>query len=78
LENIENIEVKIESGCIGSIPIDAIVEARNALADEYITLKIEIEKPSIMTLIHRRRMAARVFKLTQYLSRLDAWLKGVK
>jgi hypothetical protein len=63
---------------VSDIPVDAIVEARNSLADEYIGLKVELEKPSIITLLHRKRVNTRVQNLRKYLARLDDWLKGVR
>jgi len=60
-----------------SIPIEAIAEARNALADQYIILKTNLEKPSVIAFFHRRRTEVRVLKMEQFLSELDAWLKEV-
>jgi len=61
----------------GDIPIESVREARNALADEYLTLKLELEKPSVMTFLHKKRIKSRVLHIEQHINRLDIWLKEV-
>ena len=74
----KNIEKAIDSGSIASIPVEAIAEARNALADEYLTLRSALDKPSLITRLHRQRTEARAVKIEQYLFQLDEWLEEVK
>lgn len=61
-----------------SIPLEEISEARNALADEFFTLNLALEKPSMITRLHSKRIKIRIVKIEQYLSTLDNWIKKVK
>ena len=60
-----------------SIPLTEIVAARNALADEYLTLKEGLGKKSLINWIHKKRIEERVVQIEQQLSNLDNWLQEV-
>jgi len=60
------------------IPFEAITEARNALADQYFNLRMDLEKPSAIAFFHRKRIQVRALKIEKFLAALDAWLKEVK
>lgn len=60
------------------VPVEAIVAARNALADEYINKKMALETPSLITWWHKKRTEKIIKKIGRYLLQLDAWIKEIK
>lgn len=73
----KNIEEIIESGGLENIPLDAIREARNALANEFVVKKEALDRASLITRMHKKRIQSRVTEINKYLDELDIWLKEV-
>lgn len=63
---------------IEDIPVDAIVAARDAMADEYLVKTLALEQSSLMIRLHEKRIKERIVIIGRYLSRLDTWLKEIK
>lgn len=63
---------------MAEIPVDEIIEARNAFAEECILLREKLDRSSLMTRLHKRRIQAKVIKMEQDLFVLDSWLRGVR
>lgn len=62
----------------GNVPVEAITEARHALANEYVTLSIGMESSSFLKKFHRKRIAAKTAKLKEYIAKIDAFLERFK
>lgn len=60
------------------VPVEAVIAARNALADEYINKKMVLESPTFITWWHKKRTEKIIEKIGRYLSQLDAWIKEIK
>lgn len=64
---------------VADIPVDAIVAARNAMADEYCSKTLALEKSSlVIRLLHKRRITEKIMEIGRYLSQLDEWIKEIK
>ena len=60
------------------VPVGAIVESRNALAEECIRTREALDSPSLITRLHRKRIEKKLMGKEQYVKELDAWLAEVK
>jgi len=60
------------------IPVEAVIAARNALADEYITKKLALERGGLVNCWRKKRTEGLIKKIGQYLLQLDAWIKEIK
>ena len=60
------------------IPITAIIEARNALCDKYISLVAGMENKNIFNLLLKKRFKNQALKISRYVDQIDAWLKEIE
>lgn len=60
------------------VPVEAVIAARDALADQYLNKRMALEKSSLITWWHKKRTEKLIEKIGQYLSQLDAWIKEIK
>ena len=61
-----------------TIPISAIIEARNALCDSYITLLTGMENENIFNILLRKRIKIRAMKISLCVDQIDTWLKEIE
>ena len=61
-----------------TIPIAAIVEARNALCDKYITLVEGLEHKNIFNILLKKRIKNQAFKISRCVDQIDTWLKEIE
>lgn len=60
------------------IPITAIVEARNALCDKYISLVAGLDGKNIFNILLKKRIKNQAIKISRCVDQIDAWLKEVE
>lgn len=60
-----------------NIPVKEIIEARNALAENFISMREEIDRMGAVRRVIKRRIIFRAERMEAALNVLDNWLKEV-